>query len=230
MADFSFTDIGIMALIIVSTFIGLYRGLFRELITVIIWVAGIILAYSHGKELGDQLTFISSDYARVATGMSVIFVAVSIVGMIVKILAFKILSVGKASGFDRFLGAAFGAVRGLALIVIALIVATGTPLVNEPWYQDSDMIPPLEDIADDLSGQVPQKWRKWEHPNAGAAEPAQTAPVTPPSTDGATTTTAPATTVTAPATVAPAAAPVAAPAVAPTTVAPAAPVVITPKK
>jgi membrane protein required for colicin V production len=191
MENFSFTDIGIMVIVLISTVIGIYRGFFREMITIVVWLIGIVLAYSHGPDVAVALSFISSEYARTAIGMSVIFIGVVLIGMLVKKLVFKSFHIAKPSAFDRFLGAAFGVARGFGLIIIAIIAFQSTPVLDSDWYNDSQILPPLEDAADDISGQVPDKWQKWKHavPKAGAAASSSAAPTIPAATTTTITTT-----------------------------------------
>lgn len=157
--DFNALDIGIMAIIGLSTIIGIYRGIFRELITITVWAIGAFLAFAHGKNLGQSLTFVSSEYAKQAVAQSIIFIAVVIIGMILRMFLFKAMNIGGPSALDRILGTLFGAARGVAIIVITMVVAVATPIIDQKWYDASKLVDIFQGMADDLSGVVPGKWK-----------------------------------------------------------------------
>jgi len=45
------------------------------------------------------------------------------------------------TGTDRLLGAVFGAARGALLMVVAVALLKNTALVNDAWWNQSDLIP-----------------------------------------------------------------------------------------
>jgi membrane protein required for colicin V production len=60
------------------------------------------------------------------------------------------------SGTDRLLGGVFGAARGLALVLLALLVAGLTPIPQDPWWQQSRTIARLMPLVDWADSYLPE--------------------------------------------------------------------------
>jgi membrane protein required for colicin V production len=55
----------------------------------------------------------------------------------------------KAAGLgllDRLLGAGFGVLRGVLVVLAAVLVAGMTPLPKAVWWRDAMLAPPLETV------------------------------------------------------------------------------------
>lgn len=68
MLDFNALDIGITALLLVSTLIGIFRGFLREMLTIFVWSIAIVVAYIHGKQVGEILSFVESRVVKQSPG------------------------------------------------------------------------------------------------------------------------------------------------------------------
>jgi len=64
----------------------------------------------------------------------------ALIGWIVQ----KLLAVAKLSASDRMLGATFGLLRALLLLLVGVYFLRGTPVVQELWWRESVLLPPLE--------------------------------------------------------------------------------------
>lgn len=166
MEDFNSLDVAIVAIIALSTVISIYRGLVRELFTLIIWLLAFILAYVHGVKLGDKLTFIDSTYIKEATGTFIIFIGVILLGAILKIYTIKKHGIGKASGLDRTVGALFGAARGAAIIILAIVFVDSSAITDKSWYEKSTLVPDFQMAANFIDGGVNQKWKNFKQKRA----------------------------------------------------------------
>jgi membrane protein required for colicin V production len=58
------------------------------------------------------------------------------------------------TGMDRLLGAVFGTLRALLLIIALLLLARFTPASAQAWYNESLLVPYLEPAVDWLSTKV----------------------------------------------------------------------------
>ena len=116
-------DILIAAVVLISLVTSIIKGLTRELVTLAAVVLGILGALWWYPEVARHLEPYTSSAAVAGFGAFIlIFFAFLLLGWLIS----KILSsIVKASGlrwFDRFLGAAFGLLRGM-LIAAALVLA-----------------------------------------------------------------------------------------------------------
>jgi membrane protein required for colicin V production len=68
----------------------------------------------------------------------------------------KLVRLSILSGMDRFLGSLFGVCRGLLLIAVAIILGQYVGFSNDPWWQDSILIPHLEVVSEWIKVMAPQ--------------------------------------------------------------------------
>ena len=108
----------ICALLVLSTVVGIMRGVIREVLSIVGWVAGFMLSMSFAGEIADRIPLDSIGYIpRVIIAAVLILVAcLFIVGLFGFILR-KMLEVAALTFEDRILGAAFGFVRGIIVAV-----------------------------------------------------------------------------------------------------------------
>ncbi len=144
----NWADIVILAIIAISALISLWRGFFKEALSLATWVAAIWVALAFSRELSALLVnWIDVPSARSAVAMAILFLLVLIIGGIVNYLIGQLVKKTGLQGTDRMLGTVFGAVRG-ALIVSVLVLAGGmTLLPQDPWWQASELMPHFEQLA-----------------------------------------------------------------------------------
>ena len=106
----------ICALLVLSTVVGIMRGVIREVLSIVGWVAGFMLSMSFAGEIADRIPLDSIGYIpRVIIAAVLILVAcLFVVGLFGFILR-KMLEVAALTFEDRILGAAFGFVRCISL-------------------------------------------------------------------------------------------------------------------
>lgn len=145
-------DIVILILILLSSVIGLVRGLFKELISLLVWFAAVMLALYFSGPMGDALSGqIQDESIQTVVGFFIIFLATLIVGGIVQVLVKQLVSSTGLTGTDRFLGFLFGSARGVLICIVALIALKSFE-IEAAWWQESRIIPELlafeEDVLD----------------------------------------------------------------------------------
>lgn len=149
-------DYAILAVIAVSTLVGALRGFIKEAFSLLVWAAAFLVAYHFSGDAASLMEdTVSLPSARLAMGFTGLFVAVLLVGGLLNYLLGRLVETTGLSGTDRLLGAVFGAGRGLALVVAALLVAGFTPLPADPWWRDSPTIARLMPLVDWSAGWLP---------------------------------------------------------------------------
>ena len=134
-------DYVILAVIVVSALIGIWRGFVREALSLLVWVVAFWFAYSWSQNLTFMLVdFVADPGLRLIVTFVVLFLSVHIVGFVVsRLLSALIRSVG-LKGVDRVAGAGFGLVRGIVAIAALILVAEMTPISREAMWQQSYMV------------------------------------------------------------------------------------------
>ena len=150
-------DLLLLALIAVSALLGLMRGLLATVFGVLSW----LLASWAALRFGRDATFLVSGgdaptLAQYATGHAVAFFAVLLVVTGVGLLLRGVVNATVLlKGPDRLLGLALGAVRGVLLAVLAVLVLGFTPLAEGEDWRRSQVRPWLQAPADWLRGWLP---------------------------------------------------------------------------
>ena len=112
--------IGIMA---ASVLAAAWRGFVHELISLASVVAGLVVAalgYRQSATWFEDLT--KSHEVALAAGFLALFLGTLIVGGLIAYLARRLIKTTGLQWFDRFLGAAFGLIRGVIVDSILLMV------------------------------------------------------------------------------------------------------------
>ena len=149
-------DIAILALIGVSTVIGLVRGLVREVLSLVAWVAAFWLALGFAGELAPHLEFVSdSEPVQSITAFVLLFVVALLIGALINHLVAIVVKSTGLTGTDRVLGMVFGLLRGVVLVAAIMVVGIVAEQPREDWWQDSELIALLEPVAAWLHGFIP---------------------------------------------------------------------------
>ncbi len=146
----------IVAILGISVLVGLWRGLIREALSLIVWLSAIAAAIMFGGQVAAMYgDWISLPSARVAAGYVTVFLIVLIAGSLLAWVIGRLIQGAGMGGTDRMLGLGFGLLRG-GLIVAALVLVLGyTPLPQDPWWRESQLIPRFEPAAVWLRERIP---------------------------------------------------------------------------
>jgi membrane protein required for colicin V production len=172
-------DYAILAIIAVSATIGLFRGFFREALGLATWVLAFWLAFRLAEFGGGLLAeWVSVRSVRLAIAFGTVFVLVLMVGAVANFLIGKLIVQTGFAGTDRILGGVFGVLRGIAILVLLVLLAGLTPVPGDAWWRQSLFIGHLQtgalwvrgwlpaDVADAIEYSQPQG-----EPEAGVSEP-----------------------------------------------------------
>ncbi|MCX7241380.1 MAG: CvpA family protein [Burkholderiales bacterium] len=127
-----------LAIIGVSMVVGLWRGLVYEVLSVLNWIAAFVLAQWFAPEVAQWLPMSGgSEVLRYAAGFVIVFVVAIFVGGLLAFLVKKMVASVGLSPVDRLLGALFGAVRGVVVVLAVAVVAGMTPMRSAAWWLDA---------------------------------------------------------------------------------------------
>ncbi|RMF13261.1 MAG: CvpA family protein [Gammaproteobacteria bacterium] len=142
MSNVVWVDWVILGVIALSTVVSLIRGFVKEALSLLSWVAAFIVARLFYTKLAVLLeNAISTPSVRYIAAFVILFVATLILGAMLNHLISAIVKLSGISGTDRVLGMVFGAVRGVVLVVVAIALLRLTPVTEDPWWNDSLLIP-----------------------------------------------------------------------------------------
>lgn len=138
-------DYAILAIIALSAIIGLFRGFFREALGLVTWLLAFWLAFRLAEFGGGLLSeWVSVPSVRLAIAFGTIFLSVLIAGAVANYLIGTLVTRTGLVGTDRALGGVFGILRGIAILVLLVLLAGLTPVPRDGWWRDSLFIGHLE--------------------------------------------------------------------------------------
>jgi membrane protein required for colicin V production len=156
------TDWILLALGVASALWGLWRGLVKEVISLAGWIASFWLAQVYAQPVGMALPLSGSGEAlRQLAGFVTVFLAVLIISAFLGMLLKKLASAVGLGPLDRLLGAVFGALRGLLLLLTLTIMVDLSPLHNHDWWQQSGVAQWLHGVLQTLRPLLPAEFGKY---------------------------------------------------------------------
>lgn len=149
-------DFAIIGIIALSAIIGLARGFIREVLSLAIWVVAVFAAWTFHRPLAEQLTpWLSTPSVRIGVAFIVLVLVVLILGAILGQILSTLIEKTGLTGTDRLLGVVFGAARGALLVAVLVYLAALTPMPDDPWWKESQLIGHFQTLADRMLALIP---------------------------------------------------------------------------
>ena len=150
-------DIIIAIALIISIVVGYIRGFVKEAISIATLVVAIWAALYFGPAVGEMSeSWLSGRELQTWFGRVLVFAIVLSVGGLLGWGISKLVRLSVLSGFDRFMGSAFGALRGLLLAAVFVVAGQFAGFDNDDWWQGSRVLPHLEVVADWIRAMAPR--------------------------------------------------------------------------
>ncbi|MCK9379583.1 MAG: CvpA family protein [Sulfuritalea sp.] len=138
-------DYAVLAVILASVLLGLWRGVVSEILALAAWVVAFFVARAEASVVANWLAGqIAEPGLRLAAAYVLIFIGVLLVFAIARMLISLMLKAVGLGLLDRLLGGAFGVLRGILVVWMAVLVAGMTSLPRADWWHDAMLAPPLE--------------------------------------------------------------------------------------
>ncbi len=146
-------------IMLVSAVLAMIRGFTREVFSIASWVAAAMVTYFYWEDVRPfvQEYIPDENLSLGATVAGLFFITLIAVSLITKQISDFILD-SRVGPLDRTLGFIFGAVRGLALVVIAVLFVNFfiAPDRQPVWIADARSKPWLDSIGADLLNRLPE--------------------------------------------------------------------------
>ncbi len=152
----------LLSVLAFSLLLGAWRGLVYEVLSVLGWAVSFYAAQYFAPTVADLLPLQSSSNAvRYAAAFVLVFVAAVFAAGLLAFLLKKLIEAIGLRPVDRTMGAAFGLVRGVILLLAAAVVMDMTALKNSVWWQESKGAPVLTATLKGLKPVLPEKFAKY---------------------------------------------------------------------
>jgi uncharacterized membrane protein required for colicin V production/cell division septation protein DedD len=138
---FNQVDIVILIITVLSSAFGLWRGLIKEVLSLLTWIAALLVSRVYSEPLAGWMTgMIENDGIRYVSAFAILFFIVMMFGTFLNSLLSKLLSVTGLKLADRLLGAGFGVARGVIIVLVIMFIASMFVSETELWQQ-SQLVP-----------------------------------------------------------------------------------------
>lgn len=146
----NWADWVIISVLLISTLLSLWRGFVREAISLATWFLSIAVAIVFRPGMAVFLEpLIANPAGRSIVAFISLFVMAMIVGSVVGIIVRRLIKAAGMSGIDRTLGMAFGIVRGVMVVALAVGLLSWSNFVQDfIWWKTSVLIPHFMLIKD----------------------------------------------------------------------------------
>ena len=147
-------DYSIIAILLVSLLLGLWRGLVYEVLSLLGWPVAFVLSRLFVDSVAPMMPVPvlsnvegTQETIRVTLAYAAVFVAALIVWGVLVWLASKLVKAAGLGGLDRMLGGLFGLLRG-GFVVLALVWLAGmTDIPKQPFWRTAQTSKAAEDVA-----------------------------------------------------------------------------------
>ena len=149
-------DYVVLAILGLSVIVSVWRGAVREILALASWVIAFLVAQGFASTAAAYLpAALSNPALRLFVGFVTVFVLVFLVSSFAAVSFAKLVRLAGLGPVDRTLGAIFGLLRGM-LVVITLVLLGGlTAAPRMPEWRDAMLSPPLEAAASEVKWFLP---------------------------------------------------------------------------
>ena len=142
-------DTAILIVIAISAAFGLWRGFVKEVLSLLSWIAALLVARVYSEPFAGLLVnMIEREAIRYVTAFALLFVLVIMTGTLINHFMAKLLTITGLKFLDRLLGAVFGLARGTVIVMFILFILSVFVSETE-WWQESTLIPYSMVMIDD---------------------------------------------------------------------------------
>lgn len=170
MEGFTIVDAGVAIIIVVSALLAYSRGFVREGMAIAGWIAAAVLAFIFAGQVEPLVKEVPvvGDFLGESCELSIIaaFAAVFAVSLVVVSIFTPLFSSAiqrsALGGIDQGLGFLFGVLRGVLLVVVALVVYDRI-VVNQavPIVDESRTAVIFAQVQDSINEQIPEDAPGW---------------------------------------------------------------------
>lgn len=133
----------LLAPLLISGLLGVWRGVVREVMSVLAWVTGVVLAGRFAPELARSLPLSGDLLPQAVAWVLILLLVLILAGLLARLLK-QLLSVAGLGLVDRLFGGMFGLVRGAMLLMLLVLLIGLTPFKTYPIWTSSKVLPAVQ--------------------------------------------------------------------------------------
>lgn len=155
-------DYLVLVVIAISIILSVMRGLLREVLAILGWVAAFYVAKTYTNQVLPMMPVnIPTEPLRILAAFLVLFLATLLVASLLAIALSAIFKKIGLGWLNRLLGAGFGMVRGLLIVCVLVFLAGFTSAPKDARWRDAMFSAPLEALVTSMLPWVPVSIAKY---------------------------------------------------------------------
>ena len=155
-------DWALVGVLLLSMLIGAWRGLVFEVLSVVGWAMSFFTAQWFAPTVSSMLPLESAGQpVRYAVAFGLVFIGVLIACGLLTVAIKKLVQAVGLRPIDRTLGAGFGLMRGMILLLAATVVINMTAMKNSSWWQESAGAGVLTTALTNIKPMLPEQFAKY---------------------------------------------------------------------
>jgi membrane protein required for colicin V production len=152
----TWVDYAVLTIIGVSVLLSIIHGLVREVLALVAWIAAFVVAQMYATDVAVWLpAAIPSEELRLLAAFVILFLAVLLLMTLIAIAVSGLIRRAGLGLADRALGAVFGVVRGMAIVIVVVLLAGLTTLPRQQAWRHAMSSAPLEALAEMIKVWLP---------------------------------------------------------------------------
>lgn len=152
MANFNWVDYVVLVVFFLSILSGFARGLVREVVSLLTWIAAFIVAVLFTDRLaallanmpiiqrvtGDTSTAAGAfSYLTIGISFALLFAGTIIVGALIGLIINSVVAASGVGIVNRLLGGLFGLGRGYIIVLVLIFLVQLTSMGTQSWWHES---------------------------------------------------------------------------------------------
>lgn len=157
--SFSFVDVLVVAVILVSAGYAAWRGFVQESLSIFAWAAAAFAALYFGPAVVPLLKGVLSGWVAIIAAYAAVFLIVVIPLSFVSFRFAENVRHSPVQGLDRALGLAFGVARGLVIVgILYLVFSMLVPIPKQPrWMTEARLLPLIQETSEVVLAVIPNQ-------------------------------------------------------------------------
>jgi len=155
-------DFIVLAILAVSSVLGLLRGLLKEILSLIAYVLAFMAAIWWGPRVSLWLeAYIDNPLLRTGAAYAAVFLCALLLVGLLNVTANLLIQKTGLTPADHGLGMLFGFLRGVVLVLALVTLAGYTELPQEAWWRDARLSSAAVDAVQSIKRMLPPSLASW---------------------------------------------------------------------
>lgn len=148
-------------ILVASVIISTMRGVVREVLSLVSWVAAFVVANLYGETLAQWLpAAVPGALTRLIIAFVALFIGTRLLMGLLILMCEALIEAGGLSFIDRGLGSVFGFARGVLIVLVAVLICGMTAIPQQPFWKDAMLSPLAESAARSVKPFLPGEFAR----------------------------------------------------------------------